>query len=154
MDKKATFLTIERPLLPPPPVDSEPQWYYANTLGFYKDGEKVWEQEIPEAKLLWKPLYNYDMNEKKWEYWRDEFNRYFHCEPFLDPHFGWQIRLRISHHYADIWYNEIMAYIRVYHDNHFKNKRPLDCPVCGERLGGKFNERVYCQNPDCNYEIA
>lgn len=44
MSKRAKFLTIEIPLIPPPPIDSEPQWYLSNTLGFYKKGKKVWEQ--------------------------------------------------------------------------------------------------------------
>jgi hypothetical protein len=123
--KKAMFLIIERPLDPPPPLESTPQWYYSNTLGFYNKNNKcVWEQKIPEAGMLYKPLYHHDNG--KWEYWRDEFGSYFHCEVFKDKHFGWQLRLKISHHYAEIWYNEIMAYIRKYHENHFKNKKSGD----------------------------
>lgn len=120
--KKAMFLTIERPLDPPPPRDAIPRWYLVDTLGFFDvDGKKVWEQKIPEAQLLWKPLYHHDND--KWEYWRDEFAAYFFCQAFKDSTFGWQLRLKISHHYAEIWHSEIMAYIRKYHENHFKKEK-------------------------------
>lgn len=51
--KRVNFMIIERPLEPQPPIGARPDWCYANTLMFLKDGVKVWEQEIPEAKLSW-----------------------------------------------------------------------------------------------------
>lgn len=121
-NRRAKFLTIERPLLPAPPMDSEPSWYYSNTLGFYKKGKKVWEQQIPEAQLLWKPLYRFDDEKKEWVYWRDEFDKYFRCEVFKDKNFGWQLRLHLSHNYAEIWHKKITDYVEEYHENHFKKK--------------------------------
>lgn len=119
MVMKAKFLTIERPLLPSPPKNARPYWCLCNTLQFYdKNNNKIWEQKIPEAELLWKPLYTYDGN--KYVYWRDEFNSYFSCEVFLDKNFGWQLRMKLSHNYANIWHKKIMNYIRRYHRNHFK----------------------------------
>ena len=122
LGKKAKFLTIERPLIPCPPIDSEPHWYYANTLGFFKNGKKVWEQKIPEANMSWIPTYRFDDTKKEYVYRCDMFDKYFHCEVFLDKVFGWQLRIKISHNYANIWHKKMMGYIKRYHNNHFKKQ--------------------------------
>ena len=113
MNTKATFLTIERPLIPPPPIDSEPYWCYINTLIFHdKDGKNVWEQKIPEADIHW-------IKGK----WGDEFASYFSAEVFKDSNFGWQLRLKISHERAKFWLAKMMEYIAEYHKAHFKEIR-------------------------------
>lgn len=105
---KATFLTIERPLLPPPPIDSEPYWCYIKTLIFHdKLGRKVWEQEIPEVDLRWMK-----------GQWGDKFDNYFSAEVFKDWDFGWQLRLKISHDRAKFWLARINEYIEEYHEAH------------------------------------
>ena len=120
-DLKAKFLTIERPLLPRPPASAvRPYWCLSNTLIFYdKNGQKVWEKKIPEALPLWMPILQYD-DENNYPHWHDEFKNYFQCEVINDPHFGWQLRMTISHKYADFWHEKMMRYIKRYHKNHFK----------------------------------
>lgn len=114
---RATFLIIERALEPAPPLDSEPYWCYANTLIFHQKKIKVWEQEIPEAKMLWGP-------NKRWNC--DEFEKYFGCEVFKDNQNGWQLRLTISHDRAEFWLNEIINWRKQYHNNHFKKETILE----------------------------
>lgn len=117
--KRAKFITIERPLLPPPPVDSHPYWCLINHLVFYDDmRRKVWEQEIPEAELLWRPTFRYSDEQKKYVYWRDDFDNYFRCQVFKDEHFGWQLRLKLSHHEADVWHERIVKSVENYHKHH------------------------------------
>lgn len=110
---RATFITIERPLLPPPPLDSNPRWYYTNTLGFYDaKGNKVWEQEIPEAELYW--VDNNSSNRG------DVFDKYFWpFELFKDGDFGWQLRFKVSHNRGKFWLRKMMEYISEHHKQHF-----------------------------------
>lgn len=116
MHKRATFLTIERPLEPQPPKDSEPYWCYINTLMFYdKRNNKVWEQKIPEARLAWMKRNRSDIN-------CDDFEKYGSCQVFYDEHFGWQLRWTISHERAKLWHKEILEYIEDYHQEYHKNK--------------------------------
>ena len=113
--KKAKFITIERPLWPPPPIDSVPDWCYVNTLIFHdsKTFEVVWRQEIPEADLLWVPRRNYP--------WTDELDKYFSCSVFKDERFGWQLRAEISHERANLWLGKMLAYVKTHHDGHMKS---------------------------------
>ena len=105
--KRAKFITIERPLLPPPPITSKPNWCYYHTLIFHNHrGEKVWEQEIPEAQLYW-----LKRNGRE----GIEFDRYFQPSVFKDEHFGWQLRLTISHERADYWLSQMMGHIIAEH---------------------------------------
>jgi hypothetical protein len=111
--QRTKFITIERPLLPCPPLDATPEWYLGNTLGFFdSEHNKVWEQEIPEADLRWMRTDGRDA---------DEFDKYFsHFEVFKDGHFGWQLRFKISHERASLWHEKMMAYIEEYHEEHFR----------------------------------
>ena len=92
MGNRATFITIERPLIPQPPRNSRPFWCYSNTLLFYTKNasELLWEQKIPEALGLW----------HKNIHGKPEFDRVGHCEVFLDKRFGWQLRWTLSHETA------------------------------------------------------
>lgn len=123
--KRAKFITIERPLLPAPPKDAEPYWCYLNTLMFKdkKTRRTLWEQKIPEAQLSWKPLYRYDDDKKEYVFWKDDFDAYFRCSVFKDDNFGWQLRLIISHEYANVWHKRMMDYIEKYHQAHFLNDK-------------------------------
>ena len=124
MNKRAIFLTIERALMPPPPIDSEPYWCFTNTLLFYdKAGRKVWEQKIPEANLAWVHGFRYNDKKKEYEYLCDEFDKYFHCEVFKDKNLGWQLRLTLSHGKANFWHKRILEFIEAYHQEHHKLKK-------------------------------
>jgi len=115
---RATFITIERALIPEPPRDAEPYWCYSNTLMFkHKETrETLWEQKIPEARLSWC---------KKREDRADEFDSYFQCSVFFDKNFGWQLRCRISHYAANLWHKRMMEGVERYHQNHFKKSTQL-----------------------------
>jgi len=115
--RKSVFITIERPLLPAPPIDSRPYWCYSNTLCFLdrESSETLWEQKIPEAEIAWiaSP-------------YGDEFTKYFQCEVFLDPTFGWQLRMEISHDKAKFWLAKMLEYNQEYHNKHFEKKQVLN----------------------------
>lgn len=115
---KATFLTIERPLLPPPPLESSPYWCYSNTLIFHDaQGNKVWEQEIPEAELYWVENNSGNVG--------DVFDHYFWpFEVFKDGNFGWQLRMTMSHNRAKFWLAKIMKYMKEHHEKHFLTLKP------------------------------
>jgi hypothetical protein len=111
--KRATFIKFERPLLPPPPIDSEPYWCYVDTLIFHDaQGKKVWEQEIPEAQLYWVPG-NHE---------GDVFDKYFSgFQCFKDGDFGWQLRFELSHERAKKWLQEAIAVgVKKHHEAHFQ----------------------------------
>lgn len=111
---RATFLTIERPLVPEPPRDAKPYWCLINRLVFHDEsGATVWDQEIPEAQLYWLPNYRWG---------GDEFDKYFHCEVFLDEHHGWQLRASISHEKAKQWHKDILEWMQFYHNQHHAKK--------------------------------
>ena len=118
--KRATFLIIERALMPPPPIDSEPYWCYVNILKFYQNRKEVWSQEIPEAKLSWIHRFRYNDKKKEHEYECDDFDKYFHCEVFKDTNLGWQLRIKISHGKADFWLKRILEFLESYHQEHFR----------------------------------
>jgi hypothetical protein len=117
--QRTKFITIERPLLPPPPLDAvRHEWFLSDHLAFYDaEGKKVWEQEIPEAGISWVP------SDK--DHTLDEFHLYFwHFEVFKDGHFGWQLRFSISHRSADYWYDQMMAYLKECYRLHFEPSSP------------------------------
>lgn len=94
MTSKVTF---RRQLWPQPPREAKPDWYYINTLGFYLDGKRVWEQEIPECSLFFEEGF-YD--------WLDvpRFYRSRPCTVKMDDHFGWYIEFAMTHaEAAKIW---------------------------------------------------
>ncbi len=127
LKKRAMFLTIERPLWPQPLKNSEPYWYGAfDQLAFYEldekgnyipDGKggykKCFDRYIPEARLAW--MYDYRMA-------CDTFDKYGLCEVFYDEHFGWQLRLTISHERARFWLKNMLDYVNKYHNNYHKTK--------------------------------
>jgi|SRR5208337_4252160 len=110
--QRTKFITIERPLIPCPPLDASPEWYLGNTLGFFdSEHNKVWEQVIPEAELYWMKIEGLDA---------DEFDDYFsEFEIFKDGSFGWQLSFKISHERANFWYDRMLAYLGEYHKEHF-----------------------------------
>ncbi len=120
--QRTKFLTFERPLLPPPPLDADRyEWYLGNTLAFYRGKEKVWEQKIPEADISWVPS---DADHAK-----DDFRPYFgHFEVFKvevfkdGDRFGWQIRFSLTHRSADFWYDKIQKYLKQRYKEHFEPK--------------------------------
>jgi hypothetical protein len=109
--KRATIITIERPLIPPPPIDSTPDFCYINTLIFHdKTGKNIWEQKIPEAEIFWHKNNN----------GIEECSSYFYgIHVFKDSNFGWQLSMKISHDAAKEWLEKIMKSVEEYHENHF-----------------------------------
>ena len=110
---RATFITVQRPLLPSPPLDAEPEWCYTNTLIFHdKEGKNVWEQKIPEASLWWVESDNSNPS--------DVFGHYFwQLRVFKLESFGWQLEFSISHNKAMKVLAQIMEDIEHYHSAHF-----------------------------------
>ena len=94
--KMTRIIEFKRQLWPQPPKDSKPSWYLINTLGFFKNGEKVWEQEIPETDVK-------RMVTNEWgRVELDHPGYYFHVE--YDETWGWLLSFKMSHKQAEkVW---------------------------------------------------
>jgi len=94
--KRTKIIEFSRQLWPQPPKDSKPSWYLINTLGFFQNGKKVWEQEIPETDVK-------RMVTNEWgRVELDHPGYYFHVE--FDSDWGWLLKFKMSHKQADqIW---------------------------------------------------
>lgn len=94
--KMTKIIEFTRQLWPAPPRDAKPSWYLINTLGFFKGGKKVWEQEIPESDLKRMVTNRWGLVEL------DHPGHYFHVE--LDDKFGWCLKFRMTHEEAEkVW---------------------------------------------------
>lgn len=94
--KRTKTISFKRQLWPPPPIDARPYWWGINTLSFYKDREKVWEQKIPETapKLMVVNRFGYETI--------DHPGYGFKVE--LDPNFGWCLVFEMRHQQAEkVW---------------------------------------------------
>lgn len=98
--RKTKIIVFERPLDPQPPYHSRPYWCYTNTLQFYKDGKKVWEQEIPEADLIPQkhPLREFDVY---------RIHKIGQCSVVRQKRWGWILRVRVDHEQAEKIWNKV-----------------------------------------------
>ena len=96
IDKRTKTIEFTRQLWPQPPKNAHPSWYLINTLGFFKNGEKVWEQEIPEADLK-------KMVVNRWgREGLDHPGYHFHVE--YDETWGWLLKFKMRHEQANrVW---------------------------------------------------
>jgi len=94
--KMTKIIEFTRQLWPQPPKDAKPSWYLINTLGFFKNGEKVWEQEIPETDVK-------RMVTNEWGRVELDHPGYgFHVE--YDKGWGWLLKFRMTHQQAEkVW---------------------------------------------------
>jgi len=91
--KRTKTIEFKRQLWPQPPEDAKPWWWGLNTLAFYRGYEKVWEQDIPESKLIKKPDH----------FGLDRIFGHGHRVEF-DENFGWLLVFESSHEEADrVW---------------------------------------------------
>ena len=90
------IIEFTRQLQPQPPKDSKPSWYLINTLGFFKGGKKVWEQEIPEIDVK-------RMVTNRWGRVELDHPGYgFHVE--YDKDWGWLLKFKMTHQQAEkVW---------------------------------------------------
>ena len=96
IDKRTKTVNFIRQLWPQPPEGSTPRWYLINTVGFFKNGEKVWEQEIPEADLKKMVVNRFGFETL------DHPGHGFHLEH--DETWGWLLHFTMTHEEADkIW---------------------------------------------------
>lgn len=98
-DKMTKIIEFTRQLQPQPPKGSRPSFYLINTLGFFKNGEKVWEQEIPECDVKRMVTNRYGREEL------DHPAQGVHVE--YDKEWGWLLKFRMTHERA----NKIWAFI-------------------------------------------
>jgi len=91
--KMTTIIEFKRQLWPQPPKDARPSFYLINTLGFRKNGKKVWEQEIPEFDLF-RTEQRKDLRGE--DYFHLDGIGYYHKVEY-DERWGWMILFRISH---------------------------------------------------------
>ena len=93
ISRMTTIIKFKRQLWPQPPKDAHPSFYLINTLGFRKNGKKVWEQEIPEFDLFRKELRKDFRGE---DYFHLDKIGYYHKVEY-DENFGWLLVFKISH---------------------------------------------------------
>lgn len=85
--KRTVVIEFSRQLRPQPPKNAAPHWCYINTLLFYLNGKKVWEQKIPEASYEFKGLAN------------SQFQLGGMCVEY-DKEWGWLLKFMMTHKQA------------------------------------------------------
>jgi hypothetical protein len=86
---KTKYVILERPLAPQPPYYSWPCWWGLNSLSFHAgDPDKVvWEQEIPEASLVHRPL----------RLGSTELSHLGFIEVKREKRWGWLLHIELTH---------------------------------------------------------
>jgi hypothetical protein len=128
--RMTTIITFKRQLWPQPPADARPDWYLTNTVGFYKSGKKVWEQEIPERCLFFEKGF-YEWLHVPRFYLRDAGS----CTLIQDKTFGWCIEFQVR-------YEEAAKFWELLFKDHPEIGSSWD-----EKQGQFFFDRIFLPEP-------
>ena len=98
--RRTKLIHFTRQLWPQPPPDSRPYWYGLGDLAFYQGTEKVWDEQIPEARCSMR------------------FNRFGaknlshpgRCmKVIFDQNWGWLLSFELSHKDANRIWGEVLS---------------------------------------------
>ena len=111
--KRTIIIEFSRQLRPQPPKNSHPYWWGIGDLDFFKDGKKVWHQEIPEASNFFKQqFYN----------WLKVPRIYFGtCKVEYDKDWGWILKFQVSHQEAHKIYDFLFKHHPEYKVSYSEN---------------------------------
>ena len=90
--KRTIIIEFSRQLRPQPPKNSHPYWWGIGDLDFFKDGKKVWHQEIPEATNFF--------NQGFYAWLKVPRVYLGTCKVEYDKNWGWLLKFQVSHQEA------------------------------------------------------